>query len=56
VWIQKKMISLLATTITSNGPAVRSLCARLNPQFGGGKTGLPHAQLIARQEMRMVRD
>lgn len=60
VWIQKSLISLLATTITPNDPAVRSLCARSKFAIrAAGKAGLPYAQLIgqiARQEMRMGRD
>jgi hypothetical protein len=60
VWIQKNLISLLATTITRNDPAVRSLCARLKSVIREGEiAGLPYAQLIgqiARREMRMVRD
>lgn len=60
VWIQKKLISLLVTTITPNDPPARRLCARLKSTIrAAGNAGLPYPQLIgqiARQEMRMVRD
>jgi len=59
VWIQKILISLLATTITLNNPAVRSLCARPKSAIRAAGTGVPYVHLIgqiARQEMRMVRD
>jgi hypothetical protein len=59
VWIQKNLISLLATTITRNDPAVRSLCARSKSAIRGGVKKPPYAPLIGqitRQEMRMLRD
>jgi hypothetical protein len=60
VWIQKNLISLLATAITRNDPAVRSLCARFKiGNSGGGKSPACRTQLIgqiAPQQMRMVRD
>jgi hypothetical protein len=56
-WIQKNLISLLATTIPSSAQPLRQ--AKIRNSGHRQKRRLPYPQLIGqitRQEMRMVRD